>query len=117
MWTCSIASLCLFNQSTLIDSATMVTRRMPLMRLNPSGAAPMYEQLYLALREHVTTGQLRPGDRLASTRTLARELNVSRFTVVSAMERLLAEGYLTAQHGAGTFVVDTLPEQTMRPPA
>ena len=30
MWTCYIASLCLFNQSTLIDSAMMVTRRMPL---------------------------------------------------------------------------------------
>ena len=93
----------------------MVTRRMPLIRLNPSGAAPMYEQLYLALREHVTAGELRPGERLASTRSLARELDVSRFTVVSAMERLLAEGYLTARHGAGTFVVDTLPEQTMRP--
>ena len=93
----------------------MAIRRAPITSLDAASAVPMYDQLYLALREHVITGQLRPGERLASTRTLAGALGVSRFTVVSAMERLLAEGYLTARHGAGTFVVDTLPEQTMRP--
>jgi GntR family transcriptional regulator/MocR family aminotransferase len=37
------------------------------------------------------------------------------FTVVDAMERLVAEGYLLTRRGAGTFVADTLPEQRMRP--
>lgn len=75
----------------------------------------MYEQLYAGIREQAVNGGLRPGVRLASSRVLAAELGVSRFTVVSAMERLLAEGYLVARRGAGTFVVDTLPEQSMRP--
>ena len=75
----------------------------------------MYEQLYFALRKRILHGELAPGSRLASTRAFAAGLGVSRFTVVSAMERLFAEGYLTAHRGAGTFVVDTLPEQMMRP--
>ena len=95
----------------------MPTRRAPMTRLDPASDVPMYQQLYLALRDHMMTGQLRKGERLASTRTLARQLDVSRFTVVSALERLLAEGYMTARRGSGTFVVDTLPEQLMRPAA
>ena len=106
-----------FQQILPVHSARLLgmATRLPLIRLDAASAVPMYEQLYLALREIVTTGQLRAGERLASTRALSQALGVSRFTVVSAMERLLAEGYLTARHGAGTFVVDTLPEQTMRP--
>ena len=88
-------------------------RAIPLVHLKSSSAVPLYEQLYRALRENILAGRLRGGTRLASTRTLAIEWGVSRFTVVNAMERLLAEGYLTARQGAGTFVVDTLPEATM----
>ena len=88
-------------------------RAIPLVRLKVSGSVPLYEQLYQGLREHILAGRLCGGTRLASTRTLAIEWGVSRSTVVNAMERLLAEGYLTARQGAGTFVVDTLPEATM----
>jgi GntR family transcriptional regulator/MocR family aminotransferase len=88
-------------------------RAIPLVHLRSSSAIPLYQQLYLSLRQSILGGQLAGGTRLASTRTLAVEWGVSRFTVVNAMERLLAEGYLTARQGAGTFVVDTLPETTM----
>ena len=88
-------------------------RTVPLVQLRSSSATPLYQQLYLALRESVVAGRLAGGTRLASTRTLAAEWGVSRFTVVNAMERLLAEGYLTARQGAGTFVIETLPETAM----
>jgi GntR family transcriptional regulator / MocR family aminotransferase len=89
--------------------------RLPMIPLDPDAPAPMYEQLYLELRDQIVRGLLPSGARLASTRALAAGLGVSRFTVVTAMERLLAEGYLATRRGAGTFVVDTLPEQVMRP--
>lgn len=76
---------------------------------------PLYEQLYLELRRQILRGQLRRGARLASTRDLARHLAISRFTVVTALERLLAEGYLLTRAGAGTFVAATLPDRAMRP--
>ena len=91
--------------------------RTPLVRLEADRKAPMYEQLYRALRDRIVRGELRAGARLTSTRALAVDLGVSRFTVISATERLLAEGYLTARHGSGTFVVDTLPEDVMQPDA
>jgi GntR family transcriptional regulator / MocR family aminotransferase len=86
----------------------------PLVALDAAAAAPLYEQLYLGLRDHILAGRLRPGARIASTRALATHLDISRFTVVSALDRLIAEGYLSTRRGAGTFVTGTLPEQRMR---
>lgn len=75
---------------------------------------PLYEQIYRDVREQVLSGGLTPGARLASSRAMAQSLGVSRFTVVAAIERLLAEGYLVSRHGSGTFVVSTLPERRMQ---
>jgi len=91
--------------------------QLPLIATDSGSDLPLYEQICRELREQVIAGRLRAGTRLASTRTLAVELGLSRFTLVSAVERLLAEGYLTTRRGSGTFVVDILPEQRMRPAA
>ena len=80
-----------------------------------AGVPPLYEQLYGELRDQIVRGSLRPGTRVPSSRALAVARGVSRFTVVSAIERLTAEGYLVGRRGSGTFVVSTLPEQQMRP--
>jgi GntR family transcriptional regulator/MocR family aminotransferase len=86
----------------------------PFILLDATHPSPLYDQLYRALRKQVLSGTLAAGEKLASTRTLAVTLGISRFTVVNALERLRAEGYLSARRGAGTFVVRTLPERTMR---
>ncbi len=57
-----------------------------------------------ALREAVSTGRLRPGTRLPSSRTLAADLGVARNTVAEAYGQLVAEGWLTAVQGSGTRV-------------
>jgi len=49
-------------------------------------------------------GQLSGGARLPSSRTLQRDLGVSRNTVLSALEQLAAEGYLIGRRGSGVFV-------------
>ena len=51
-------------------------------------------------------GTLVPGTRLPSSRALADDLSVSRTTTLLAYEQLLAEGYLAARRGSGTFVAD-----------
>jgi len=89
--------------------------RAPVVALDAESTVPMYEQICTAVRDQIVRGSLRPGARIASTRTLASELAVSRFTVVTALERLVAEGYLTARRGSGSYVADILPEQVMRP--
>lgn len=82
--------------------------------VSPRSGVPLYEQIYTAVRDAVVAGSLRPGARIASTRALAVELSVSRFTAVTAVERLLAEGYLTSRARSGLFVAEALPEQRMR---
>src|SRR5256885_6868926 len=69
--------------------------------------------LYDELRHAILHGQLQPGTRLPSTRTLAEERGVSRNTVLNAYEQLLAEGYLEARVGSGTCVARSLPEELL----
>ena len=76
---------------------------------------PLHRQLYEALREAILTRRLLPGARLPSTRTLASELGISRYTVVDAFQQLLAEGYLKGKVGAGTHVTHSRPEDVLRP--
>lgn len=68
-------------------------------------------QLYMALREIILSGGLGAGNRLPASRTLAREIGVSRTTVIDAVDRLIAEGMLVSKVGAGTFVSDILEHQ------
>src|SRR5690242_7388672 len=56
------------------------------------------------LRTAVRDGRLAAGTRLPATRTLAADLGLARGTVVEAFAQLVAEGYLEARHGAGTWV-------------
>ena len=63
-------------------------------------AARIYRQLVAAILD----GSLRRGERLPPSRELARRLSVSRNTVATAYERLVAEGFLEGRVGDGTFV-------------
>jgi GntR family transcriptional regulator/MocR family aminotransferase len=68
------------------------------------GSRSLREQLEAQLRDGVRAGRLRPGTALPPSRTLARELGVSRGVVVEAYAQLVAEGFLVARRGAGTRV-------------
>jgi GntR family transcriptional regulator/MocR family aminotransferase len=74
------------------------------------GEGPLYRQAYRALRTGILEGRLAPGERLPSSRVLAREAELARNTVLQAYEQLVAEGYAESRRGAGTFVVAELPE-------
>lgn len=69
-----------------------------------SGRRGIAAQVYRQVRDAVLEGRLRAGDALPSSRELAQRLGVSRNTIVTAYDRLLAEGFLEAQQGSGTFV-------------
>src|SRR5919107_3191138 len=77
-----------------------------LVRLD-RGAGPLRAQLEDQLRDAVRSSRLAPGVALPSSRSLARELGVSRGVVVDAYAQLGAEGYLVARQGAPTLVSDS----------
>lgn len=67
-------------------------------------SGPLYQRLSDALRDVIERGGLRSGARLPSERAFARDLAVSRTTVVAAYEALRADGLVHSQHGSGTRV-------------
>lgn len=88
----------------------------PLLSLfDGTDGTPLQQRLFDRLRGAIVNGAIRPGERLPSTRTLAADLGVSRNTVVAAVDRLTAEGYLEARIGSGTFVCRALPDDAMAP--
>lgn len=77
-------------------------------RIDRSSGVPVYRQLDMYLRNMILDGTLVPTQKLPSTRELAKDLSVSRITVKSVYEQLIAEGYTVAKTGAGTFVAQGL---------
>jgi DNA-binding transcriptional MocR family regulator len=68
--------------------------------LAPSASAA----LAAAIRNAVLDGTIHVADRLPAERQLARQLSVSRGTVVTAFAVLRAEGWLVTRHGSGSTV-------------
>jgi len=93
---------------------TRHTAAVPELLLDSNVATPLHRQLYEGLRGAILSGRLSAGTRLPSTRILARELHVSRNTVLNAFEQLLAEGYVEGQTGSGTYVSHVLPDDLLR---
>lgn len=77
-----------------------------LVELHRESGQPLWAQLEEALRESIRSGRLAPGAKLPPTRVLAADLGVSRRLVVDAYAQLLAERYLVARRGAGTYVAE-----------
>lgn len=72
----------------------------------------MNRQIYEIIRQAILTGTLPAGSKLPASRLLSQEVGISRNTVLYAYEQLLAEGYVTASVGSGTFVSHTTPDHS-----
>jgi GntR family transcriptional regulator of arabinose operon len=71
---------------------------------------PRYYQVYASLQERIRAGEFLPGQQLPTERQLGEEYNVSRITVVKALDLLKLEGSVERQQGRGTFVIQPLGE-------
>ena len=85
-----------------------------VLELRQEPGVPAYQRLADAVREGILEGRFRPGERVPPSRQLAQALSLARNTILEAYEQLLAEGYLVAHHGSGTFVAPNLPDNAFR---
>ena len=69
-----------------------------------AAALTLVDQLVQWGRRRIDERVFRPGMRMPSIRKLALDKGVSRFTVVEAYERLVAQGYLDSRRGSGFYV-------------
>lgn len=83
-----------------------------IMSVDRTSDEPMHRQIYSALRRFILDGQIAQHTLLPSTRSLAEDLKVGRNTVIAAYDQLLAEGFIEARAGSGTWVA---PIQSNRP--
>src|SRR5271156_3305099 len=83
----------------------------PVVAVDRRGPDPLHKQIYDGFRLAIVRGNLRPGQRVPSSRSLGVELGISRIPVLNAYAQLLAEGYFESRVGAGTFVSSSLPDQ------
>jgi len=70
---------------------------------------PRRQALYRSLRGLIESGQMRPGDKLPTTRDIAARFGMSRGAAVAAYEMLVADGFAEARVGAGTYVAEAVP--------
>lgn len=77
---------------------------MLLLSINKDAAAPVYRQVIDGIVRLIDDGTLKAGDRLPSTRALARRVGLNRFTLYRAYEELQALGYVESTPGSYTTV-------------
>jgi GntR family transcriptional regulator len=77
-----------------------MAERSPLKRRDIT----LYQQLDVILRDQISDGRLRPGDRLAPETDLCNQYGVSRATVRQALEALERDGLIERTAGRGTFL-------------
>jgi DNA-binding transcriptional MocR family regulator len=78
--------------------------KLDLSRLERGVDTSINAQLIELLTSAIARGDLRPGDKLPTTRAVAEEAGLNHLTVVRAYRRLAQDGYVTATRGRGTFV-------------
>ncbi|MGH9638337.1 MAG: GntR family transcriptional regulator [Candidatus Angelobacter sp.] len=82
-----------------------------VLTLAESTNQPLYRQVCESLKQAISAGRLKPGDRLPSSRHLADSNNLSRFTIIRSYEELSCQGYIQTVTGSGTFVTKDVPKQ------
>jgi GntR family transcriptional regulator/MocR family aminotransferase len=84
------------------------------IEIDKASAVALHEQLAEQLRRAIVGGDIGRGQKVPSTRELARQLGVARGSVTKAYDELLRQGYLRTVDASGTFVNDRIPDQFLQ---
>jgi len=71
---------------------------------SPASEVPIYRQLVTQVVLAILSGDLNPGDRLPSTRELARRFSIHPNTISAGYRQLAREGWTEFRHGSGVYV-------------
>jgi GntR family transcriptional regulator/MocR family aminotransferase len=78
--------------------------------LKPDTKGTLQSRIQQMVAEGILSGRFRRGEKLPSTRNLARHLGVSRITVTLAYTELLANDFLSSKGRSGYYVSEEAPE-------
>lgn len=74
------------------------------MKIDRDSSIPVYCQIKESILEEISSGRLKPGDKILSEPQLKEKFGVSRMTARSAVTELVSEGYLVRKQGYGTYI-------------
>ncbi|MDR9393200.1 MAG: PLP-dependent aminotransferase family protein [Roseovarius sp.] len=83
--------------------------------LDPEGEGTLQARIQQMIAQGILSGRFRKGEKLPSSRKLARHLGVSRITVTLAYTELQANDYLESRDRSGYFVSRNAPEPPQFP--
>ena len=86
------------------------------MEYEPLKKITLTEQVMEKIAGMITSGQLKPGDKLPNERELAENFQVTRSRIREALRALSLVGMLTIKPGDGSFVSEAnmkIPEETV----
>src|SRR6476660_8156448 len=84
---------------------------MTAIRVSQTSGVPIYKQIVEQIEFMIEAGQLTDGDRLPSSRMLAKNLRINRNTVTRAYRDLREQGYVESQRRRGMVVVGAVKAQ------
>lgn len=71
---------------------------------------PLYERIFNHVYQRITSGDLKPGERVPSEKELAEQFKVSRITSKKALELLAQHKLVERIQGKGSFVAELIPD-------
>lgn len=74
-----------------------------IVRVDPNGAVPPYEQVRSQISEMIATGVVPVGSRLPTIRQLARDLGVAEGTIARSYRELERDGWIETRRRHGSF--------------
>ena len=76
----------------------------------PGSDVPLYRQMGTQIVLAILSGDLKPGEKLPSTRALARRFDIHPNTVSAAYQQLEAENWVESRRGSGVYVKERKPQ-------
>ncbi len=76
-----------------------------MIKIDLRSNVPAYLQIIQQVQEMIQNGVLHPGDQLPTVRQLATQLSINFNTIARAYRLLDEAGFITTQHGRGTYVL------------
>lgn len=76
------------------------------MEWNFSDDRPIYSQIIEQIRQFIVSGEIKPGDKLASVRDMAEEAGVNPNTMQRALAELERTGLIYSQRTSGRFITE-----------
>ena len=78
--------------------------KLEYIKINKYSSTPLYEQLYVCVKDAIRKGVLKPGEKLPTEDEVSRRFQLSRPVIRQAYLELVNEGIINRERGRGSFV-------------